>query len=193
MVTVYSGMSYTLVFISAFTLVTAYNYQQVTNCKNVTGDPLFPYFLNFNGDFVRATSNEDEARTDRCVNIWRNVFYVTRTDDSRTLYKFKFIRTYNENNVYEEIGPDGKSYKFAVLQEFREDCANMYLVYRCSDEITDCSGIPHVKLHTTGNQFLSEKCIADAEAYIKEALGETVKLYLLENARCIPAKDFCNA
>uniref|UniRef100_A0A1B6C2E0 Uncharacterized protein n=1 Tax=Clastoptera arizonana TaxID=38151 RepID=A0A1B6C2E0_9HEMI len=185
-------MLYTLAIFSIVSLVSAYNYQQVSTCRGVTGDPSFN-----TGQVtgivreIYATSKTEDAGSDRCVYIKQGIFYVTRMDLGRTLLKFKLGPT--KNGAFDETGPDNKSYRVVVLKKYGTECGNMNLLFRCSDSVGDASIAPFVKLHASVNATISSSCMKDAEDYAQKVLGQPVKLNVLKNCKCFPVETFCSA
>uniref|UniRef100_A0A1B6E282 Uncharacterized protein n=1 Tax=Clastoptera arizonana TaxID=38151 RepID=A0A1B6E282_9HEMI len=170
----------TLFLCLALSTVTAYNYQAVTTCPHIEGDPSFSLKPLRTVRGIVATSSKNDSVSDRCAILKAGTFYITGEDNSYTIIKFKENKDLSKGS-FTQVGPDGNTYRVTVLKSYGPECGNMTLRYRCSDTVGKEGITPQVFVH--GNVFdgLCGKCIKDAAAYASQVLQQTVTLYPFKN------------
>uniref|UniRef100_A0A1B6C612 Reelin domain-containing protein n=1 Tax=Clastoptera arizonana TaxID=38151 RepID=A0A1B6C612_9HEMI len=170
----------TLFLCLALSTVTAYNYQAVTTCPHIEGDPSFSLKPLRTVRGIVATSSKNDSVSDRCAILKAGTFYITGEDNSYTIIKFKENKDLSKGS-FTQVGPDGNTYQVTVLRSYGPECGYMSLRFRCSDTVGQDGIPPHVIIH--GNVFdeRSDDCIQDAAAYASQVLQQDVPLYPVKN------------
>uniref|UniRef100_A0A1B6DZI6 Uncharacterized protein n=1 Tax=Clastoptera arizonana TaxID=38151 RepID=A0A1B6DZI6_9HEMI len=172
----------TLFLCLALSTVSGFDYQAVTKCSDIQGDPDFTFSQPRDVIGIIATSSKDDIDIDRCVIYIRGSYYITsfKKDWSYRVVQFKQFKKLS-NAAFSQVGPDGNTYRVTVLKSYGPECGNMTLRYRCSDTVGKEGITPQVFVH--GNVFdgLCGKCIKDAAAYASQVLQQTVTLYPFKN------------
>uniref|UniRef100_A0A1B6CU35 Uncharacterized protein n=1 Tax=Clastoptera arizonana TaxID=38151 RepID=A0A1B6CU35_9HEMI len=180
----------TLFLCLALSTVTAYNYQAVTTCPHIEGDPSFSLKPLRTVRGIVATSSKNDSVSDRCAILKAGTFYITGEDNSYTIIKFKENKDLSKGS-FTQVGPDGNTYRVIALKTYGSECGNMNLLLRCSDTVGKIGIAPQVKIHGNVKNKLSDKCINDAAAYASQVLKQDVIFYRIKNKQCLTASGYC--